>query len=88
MDLEFIAFDKSVSVTENIKKYSEISMNNLRLEQFYPFEIGDSVYVKFSDNKILKYKTDDNCNLNKSFFCSNNTFCIDKICTFEIDSIE
>lgn len=89
LDLDFIAFDKGISVTENIKKYSEKSLEQFRgSEQFNPFEIGDSVYVKFSDNKILKYKTDDNCNLIKSFFCSNNTLCIDKICTFEIDSIE
>lgn len=89
LDLDFISFEKGVSVTENIKKYSEKSLEQFRgSEQFYPFEIYDSVYVKFSDNKILKYKTDDICNLNKSFFCRANTICIDKVCTFEIDSIE
>jgi hypothetical protein len=89
LDLDFIVFDKGVSVTENIKKYSEISLEQFRgSDDFYPYDLYDSVYVKFSDNKILKYKTDDNCNLDKSFFCSNYTLCIDKVCTFEIDSIE
>jgi hypothetical protein len=89
LDLEFITIEKNSFDTLLIKNNSEIILEQFHFsDQFYPYDLFDSIYVKFSDNKVLKYFKTDDCASGKSFFCSNNTICVEKVCTFEIDSIE
>lgn len=89
LDLEFKTFKKGSEAIVIVKNSNSNTIGNFDIsEQVFPYQLIDSVYVKFSDNKILKYNKIDNCDSSKSFFCSTNTTCVEKMCTFEIDSIE
>jgi hypothetical protein len=88
-NLKFIAFQNSKIDSQIINKNAEFILEQFRgSEQLYPFDVYDSIMVKFSDNKVLKYLKTDDCAFGKSFFCSKNTTCVEKACTFEIDSVE
>jgi hypothetical protein len=88
-NLDFITITNGSEKIITVNKDNNTTLGNFDIsEQVFPFKIIDSVIVKFSDNKNLKYKKTDDCNSGKSFFCSTNTSCIDKVCTFEIDSLE
>lgn len=89
LDLELITIEKNSFDTLLIKKNSEIILEQFHFsDQFYPYDLFGSIYLKFSDNKALKYLKTDDCASGKSFFCSNYTTCVEKVCTFEIDIIE
>ena len=89
LNLEFITFDNGIEVIYPINSFDNNSIGEYNIsEQVFPSDIIDSVIVKFSDNKILKYHKSDSCNSNKSFFCISNTICINNVCTFEIDDGE
>lgn len=89
LDLELKTFENNKIGSYMINKNSEIILEQFRgSEQLYPYDVFDSIVVRFSDNKVLRYKKTDDCNFDKSFFCSTNTSCEVKVCRFEIDETE